>query len=202
MANEKKQQNNWMLLSVFIVLSLTIGFWMQTHANKKHAYQSHYSSTLPISVPIKAFHLTDDEGRAFTNNNLMGHWSLIFFGYSNCPDLCPTTLSKLNKAYEILQASQTHMAPQIVFITIDPKHDTPIQLRQYLSKFNQNFIGVTGNAKEIADLTKSMGIAYNNDYHSGIIIVVNPKAEWVALIRTPASGKEIAKDFEAIQKTL
>lgn len=208
---EEKRQGSWLVICFFAILALTLGFWLQTHAEKKRFFQSPYSSTLSVSIPLKAFHLMDDEGKSFTNNNLMGHWSLLFFGYSSCPDLCPTTLTKLNKAYQILQASNTHMAPQVIFITIDPKRDTPKELQQYLNKFNKNFIGVTGSEKEITNLTKSIGIAYlkiakskkNYDFqHSGIIIVINPNGEWVAIMHIPPTGREIAKDFQRIQNTL
>ncbi len=206
MAKDKTLRTPILLIIILIaIVALALGIWLQSDIHKsKKPLAIKNGTVLARPVPLKPFTLTSDEGKPFTNNSLKGHWSLLFFGFTSCPMICPTTLSELNKAYDTLRLNKKK-PPQIVFISVDPKRDSNSRIHNYLANFNSHFIGVTGDASQIDKLTKTVGIAYlkskksgEKNYqieHSGAILVINPKGEWVALLRAPHSGDAIAKDF-------
>src|ERR1700677_2042573 len=89
------------------------------------------------------FSLIDQEGRAFGPERLKGRWSLVFFGYTNCPDFCPATLATLAAVEKRLRSDQATVRPQVIFVSVDAKRDTPAQLAKYVPYFDPEFIGVT-----------------------------------------------------------
>jgi len=210
----KDNSKRWSISLIIILaalFALIIGAWIQHQTHKRTKPIALNNGTiLPTPLAIKSFSLTDDNGKPFTQANLKGHWSLLFFGFTHCPIICPTTLAELNKAYQRLQSSDAKTVPQVVFISIDPERDTAQKIHTYLNNFNNNFVGATGDKTQLNQLTKQLGIAYmkatksgakNYDVeHSGAILVLNPKGEWVALLSAPHSGKEIAQSFLRIQQ--
>ena len=107
---------------------------------------------------IQPFTLVDHTGKNFDNRSLEGHWSFVFFGYTHCPDVCPTTLSVLNSVAHRLEDVKNQV--QFVFISIDPERDTPEKLGQFVSYFNGTFIGATGTNDAISALTRQLGVIY------------------------------------------
>ncbi len=160
----------------------------------------------PQTLP--SFNLLDDNQKPFTEKNLKDHWSLIFFGFSHCPGLCPTTLSQLNTIYQQLPENKL---PHVVFITIDPERDNPQRLHDYLPQFNSDFIGVTGNEKDLDKLKNFMGVLvmapsgkdveghYDID-HSGAIMLINPKGQLHALFTTPHNTDVIAREIMLLEE--
>ncbi len=198
------------LALIAIILLATVFFIWQhnksTHTLKLITLQNGTMLTPPLK--LQPFDLMDIQGHAFTNSRLKGHWSLLFFGFTNCPSICPTTLAKLNKIVLILQANHTKPLPQVVFISVDPERDGPTKIHQYLTNFNKHFIGATGNKEELTKLTKQLGILYkaenpadSNNFisHSGTIILISPSGAWTALFNPPLNSEAIAKDFVRIQ---
>lgn len=141
----------------------------------------------PVAREIKPFKLMTGN-QAFSLNNLHGHWTLLFFGFTHCHSICPITLEKLNEIYPILV--KHHPELQIVFISLDPDRDTPTSASQYAKRFNQKFIGVTGKINEIRKLQSQLGIAalreknQNNDQlqHASTILLINPAGKWTGLL--------------------
>lgn len=157
---------------------------------------------------ISSFELQDHHGASFTKANLQGKWSLLFFGFTNCPNICPTTLGELNHAEQLLSAHHFPIRPQVVFITVDPERDNLKRLAEYVPAFNKDFIGVTGSPAAITKLTKELGVLFmkvtpNADQpyqidHSGTVMLFNPKAQLVGIFSMPHDGEQIAQDFEVI----
>ena len=118
------------------------------------------------------FSLTDQYGKAFNLKDLRGKTVLLFFGYTLCPDICPTTLSKIRKSYEILGSKSENI--RIVFISVDPERDTKDKIEKYLSYFNMNVIGLTGSMKEIQSVTESYHAIFEkakvNDSAAGYLV--------------------------------
>lgn len=224
---QKRKSNRrltWTILTALAILALVMGFYSQYKSNSNlQQAQLKNGSLLPSPMSLTEFNLIDDSGKSFTNQNLEGHWNLLFFGFTHCQMLCPTTLAELNKAYQLLSKSwleknglskgvseKENSLPQIVFISVDPERDTPKKIQKYLKQFNHKFVGVTGTSEQIAEFTKQTGIAYlkatksnDKDYdidHSGTILVINPKGEWVAVFNAPHQGEIMANDFVRIQK--
>jgi protein SCO1/2 len=164
----------------------------------------------PMTVP--SFQLTDHHARPFTENNLQGQWTFLFFGYTYCPDICPTTLALLKQVDQLLRDQKTLLPikhPRFVFISVDPARDTTERLAEYVSYFNPAFLGVTGLEEQLQALTQPLGIAYrrapdsesNENYlieHSSSILLVNPQAQLQALISPPHDATAIAEDYRKI----
>ena len=115
--------------------------------------------------PLADFSLIDNQGRSFGAANLRGHWSLMFFGYTDCPDYCPTTLTTLAALEKQLRAAKTVAPPQVIFVSVDAKRDTPAQLNQFVPNFDPEFIGLTAASQPaIEALAKKWGVAVNIQY--------------------------------------
>ena len=205
------QRQLWITVITVALLALVLGIWLHTQSSNKSVQSSRLQNgtMLPKPYVLNSFQLTDDQGRPFTNDTLRGHWSLLFFGFTHCPMMCPTTLAKLNDAYKELRQLDNENLPQVVFISIDPDRDSAKQIKYYLSNFNDNFVGATGSKGQLKQLTQSLGIVYmkaiksgEEDYnieHSGSILVINPLGEWVAVLSPPQDGHMIAQEFMRIQ---
>ncbi len=108
--------------------------------------------------PLPEFELLSHSGQAFRKENLAGSWSILFFGFTHCPDICPTTLSTLNRVVGGI-ADQGKRQPQVVFISVDPLRDSVDMLAAYVPYFNPEFVGVTGEPANIQNLTRELGVA-------------------------------------------
>ena len=164
---------------------------------------------LAPSRAIADFNLIDSQGRKFGSANLRGHWTIMFFGYTNCPDFCPTTLSTLAALEKQLRAENTAVLPQVVFVSVDAKRDTPAQLAKYVPYFDPTFIGLTAaDQPSIEAVAKSLGVAvviqpadaggnYTVD-HSGAIFVLSPDGRISAILTGPFSVAALQGDFQRI----
>jgi protein SCO1/2 len=156
---------------------------------------------------IKPFDLKDSNGGSFTNQNLKGHWTFLFFGFTRCGYVCPTSMATLKQAYEKLEKHTAVPKPQVVFVSIDPERDDLQRIHRYVTSFNPNFKGATGNKPALSELTNQLGILYmkivrkgnsSDNYdidHSGTILLVNPEGELRAVFSMPHSADNIAKDY-------
>jgi protein SCO1/2 len=157
-----------------------------------------------IAVPA----LKKNNGQAFTNQDLLDQWSMIFFGYTNCPDVCPTTMGVLAQAKKTA-LKNNHIFPQVIFVSVDPQRDKLEMLTDYLQYFDKDFIGVTGDEKLINALTLQMSVAYmkmeteegSEGYivdHSAAVLLLNTKGKLVAFLNPPHNPKSILKDFQTV----
>ena len=157
---------------------------------------------LPIPDPIPAFALVDQHGAAIDETVFQGQWDLVFFGFTHCPDICPTTLQVLATARRELEISK--LTPnskrdqlpyfRIVLVSVDPERDTPEILGQYVDYFGEGNLGITGPLEEIRKLTGELGIYFEkqpsdgDNYvvdHSAAVLVINPEGRFSALFGGP-----------------
>lgn len=186
-----------------ILLGLWFGFKSYSVAPTSAA--SDYTLFTP-ALDITPFQLTDSNDRPFTNLSLQGHWTLIYFGFTNCQSICPTTMTMLNNVYQILLQQQQNPMPDVVMITVDPDNDTPARMHDYVTSFNAHFQGVTGEKAQIDQLASNLNIVYTkvktgNGYtfdHSGAILLVDPSGRLIALFSPPLDAKSVAGDFTNI----
>ena len=168
---------------------------------------------LPEPKQLTPFKLVDQFGAPFGLDRLQGNWSFIFYGYTHCPDVCPTSLGFLAEVFDQLKAYPGALDnTQAFFISVDPKRDTPELLKDYVPYFNEKFIGVTGSAAEIDSITKQMWAQYqlsdevdeDGNYsvdHTAAFFVVDPKGRLFAIFsselqRTPET---VSKAFSLIR---
>jgi len=166
-----------------------------------------------LLTPVKSlpdFALLDQDSKPFDRARLERHWSLLFFGFTRCPDICPTTLGLLSQVQRQLSDLPASQRPQVVLVSADPQRDSAAQLRPYVRFFNPDFIGVTGGDAAIQHLARAMGVSItmrplaNGDYtvdHSTAIFLVDPNGAMRAVFSTPHSPNVIADDYRRILTT-
>ena len=159
-------------------------------------------------ITLAQFSLIQQDGTPFNKASLQGKWTLMFFGFTFCPDVCPTTLQSLALSLQKIEQSGIENA-QVVFVSVDPARDTPERLEEYLAHFDENFIGVTGELTDIENFTQSIGVvfAHNSPDESGyyavdhttVILMINAKAELGGITSAPHNWEDIADDFIVIR---
>lgn len=154
--------------------------------------------------PLADFQLQDEQGEPFTAEDLKGHWTFAFVGYTNCPDICPASMASLRRTDSLLPADLPQ--PEYLLITGDPQHDTPEKLRDYVGFFGDNFHGATGDLSLLRNLAKSLGAVFvhrevEGDLlvdHSGHFALINPDGEMAAILQPPHKPEDIAEAFREI----
>ena len=149
------------------------------------------------------FTLTDQNGALRSDRDFHGHWVLLYFGYTFCPDVCPTTLAKMASALGKLGPQADRFIP--VFVTIDPARDTPSVLKTYLAAFGPQFVGLTGKPSDIAKVAHAYRVYYakhplaGGTYamdHSSVIYLVDPNGHFVKAYDDDASPQALADDLK------
>ena len=152
-------------------------------------------------MPGGAFTLESSSGQTVTNRDFRGKYMLVYFGYTYCPDVCPTTLNAVAEALDELGPRAEKLVP--IFITVDPQRDTPAAMKRYTAAFSPALVGLTGTPDEIVRVAKEYRVYYAkhitgpgpNDYsmdHSSIIYLMGPDGEFIAPISAEASPQEMA----------
>ena len=165
----------------------------------------------PDPKPLTAFTLTDQQNRVFDLASLKGKWSFLFFGFTHCPDICPTTLAVLARARDNIARSTAGAEDiQFVFISVDPNRDTAGKLRQYVDYFDTTFLGVTGDNAQIGNLAGQLGAAYQVAftpgmenypvYHSTMVFLVDPRARYHAMFTPPLDAETIGRRFKVLRE--
>ena len=149
------------------------------------------------------FALTDQNGARRTDQEFRGKYMLVFFGYTYCPDVCPTTLAVIKSALEMMGSRAERIVP--LFITVDPNRDTPQKLNAYLSSFGARFVGLTGDDKAIASVAKEYRVYYKThpaenggEYtvdHSGVVYLMDESGAFIANYSLDRSPDAIAQDL-------
>lgn len=198
-----------MLLAI-AALALAGGIWSAQQLLQRPGKVDELASTrFPVAREIGVFELIDHNSKPFNNASLSGHWSFVFFGYTHCPDVCPTTLSVLNSVAQRLKDTATPV--QFIFVTVDPQRDTPEQLARYVTYFNGEFIGVTGTADGLDQLTRQLGIMYlqvENEVspesylidHTAGVLLFDPDGRYHAVFTPPLSAENLAGAFITMEQ--
>jgi protein SCO1/2 len=174
--------------------------------------QSMTAYAQPRAVP--AFSLRQSDGTQLTSSKLNGHWTLVFLGFTSCPDVCPTTLAQLAQAQKQWQTLPDSMRPRVLFVSVDPQRDTPTRLGEYAHGFHPDTLAATADEPALEDFAKSLGLVFMkvqgehfaenpDDYtmdHSAGIAVLNPKGQLAGLIRPPLQPNAIAADMIELTK--
>lgn len=158
--------------------------------------------------PMPDFELQDYDNRSFTQAQLKDHWTLLFFGYTSCPDVCPLTLTALQGVYRRLDGTPYAADTQVVFVSVDPKRDSLATLKSYVQHFHPSFKAVTGSEGQLQQLTKPLGIFFQyqgegEDYlvdHSSAMLLVNPSGSLHALFSAPHNAKVLSENYVAIRE--
>lgn len=181
------------------------------HFKKKIDVAKFHGTYLENPRTVNQFTLTGTDAKTFDNSRLQGQWTMVFFGFTNCGYLCPTTMAELGKMYRLLEGQGVQELPHVVMISIDPARDDQEKLANYVASFNPTFYGARGDESVIKAMTREMGIAYakvmdkdNPDpkaydmQHSGAVMLFNPQGELNAFFTTPHHADLLAKDYKLL----
>jgi protein SCO1/2 len=154
------------------------------------------------------FTLVDDNGKTVTERSYRDKWLLVFFGYTHCPDVCPTTLNTIAAAMRQLGPKAAQVQP--LFITVDPQHDTPQVLANYVKAFDPRIVGLTGTADQIAAVAREYRVYFSKDEtaqerddqldHSAFVYLMNPQGKLVQIFGGAVADNAIAARLEHLLK--
>ncbi len=156
-------------------------------------------------VPMTEFTLVDFNGSEIGLEQLKGRWTFVFFGYTFCPDVCPTTLANLAAVFRLLEPEFPVSDVQVIFISVDPERDTPSRLKQYVPHFDSRFVGAVGTRDQLDAFTRQLGAMYFIDAedrtenylvsHNSSLFLIDPGARQFARFTVPHVPQEIASAF-------
>ena len=197
---------------IAVVLGLTFNKYInQPSMTKEQLFQTGtVVFETPRAVDFKG--LKDHNGREFDPVSLKNGWTIVYFGYTFCPDICPITLSQLNKLDAKLKENNPGLAKKMryLMVSVDPRRDTTEKLKNYVPHFNPDFVGLTGDIKSIHDLTVQMNIPFTpvtgpeDEFylvdHGANLVVINPKGDYHGFIRPPLEPEKLVKVVKAIDE--
>lgn len=161
---------------------------------------------LPQGRDVPKLTLTNQDGEPVQVDQLEGKWTLLFFGYTFCPDICPATLAELRQLRKQLP-DEVREQLRPVLVSVDPERDTPQQLKQYLEFFGEGFIGLTGTLDDIQTLANGVGIPFipgdtsRENYtvdHSGNLVIIGPDGRQHGFIRAPLNVPKLGAQLPGL----
>ncbi|MEM7101040.1 MAG: SCO family protein [Pseudomonadota bacterium] len=163
---------------------------------------------LPRPRAIAEIDLQDHTGARFTKATLEGKWSFIFFGFTHCPDICPTSMSVLGQVALGLERNNNPNANQFqgILVTVDPERDTAEKLGTYATAFSPSFLGVRGTRAKTAEFATQLNVAFakvpdGDGYtmdHTGNIVIVNPMGHYHGFVKLPHDPETISLSFQSL----
>jgi protein SCO1/2 len=188
-----------LLLAAAAVGAALAGYWIAQQLDRASPRLAS-GTWLPQPKAVHDFRLTDTTGRAFTRRDLGGGPTLVFFGFTHCPDVCPTTLMKLAQVRQRAELKGL----RVLFVSVDPQRDAPAVLGMYVHAFDPAFLGLSGDPQAILALAANFGVAVNRvelpggDYtmdHSGVLFLLDGRARLVAIFTPPFEVAALAADL-------
>lgn len=193
---------------VLAVLATSIGiFVQQSHRSATELPQFNSMVVLPAPRTLSDVDLIDHRGNPFNLNNLSGRWSLMFFGFTHCPDICPMTLYQLAQMKDSLAVLPSASQPAVYMVSVDVERDTPQVMAQYVNAFNAGFSGITGDPGELQRLASALGVAYGTEpredggydvLHTAALFFLNENGDFVAIASAPHDPDALARDFQKL----
>ena len=198
------------MLIILVIAGIT-GFMASKAFYQKNTETVDFQSLLlyPEQKNFSGFTLIDKDKKEITNDSFKDNWTLLFFGYTHCPDVCPTTLSELQKTFKILQKNKLKSQPNVLFVSVDSERDTPESLKEYINFFNKDFNAATADKGNILSIASQIGVAYhigdhkegelNYDVdHTAAVFLINPEAHLYGVFRSPHDANKIAADLTSL----
>ncbi len=191
---------SWLLVAVAALCAALAGFWLARELDGQ-APQLTSGTWLAQPRSVSEFQLTDALGHPFSAHDLAGNPSLVFFGFTHCPDVCPTTLAKL------AQVKRTAKVPglRVLFVSVDPGRDTPAAVGTYAHAFDPDFVGLTGDPQSIEKVSAAFGVAAlrvdlpGGDYtmdHSAAVFLVDARGRIVGVFTPPFDTRRFVQDLQ------
>lgn len=196
------------IVAAVLVVALAAGIFVATQLQQPPA-EVRAALVLPAPTSLPEFTLQDQFGDGVTRASFRDEWSLVFFGFTNCPDICPLTLQVLANAKDGLRAAGHQPLPRIVLVSVDPERDTPELMGRYVNYFGDGNLGLTGSLDELTVLTSALGIYFQKqpgdaeNYavdHSAAVLLFNPEGNLHALFTGPHLAEDYVHDLPIIME--
>ena len=167
-------------------------------------------TVLPGGRVLPDFSMIDQSGKAFSRADFSGRWSVLFFGFTHCPDICPTTLYQLAQMRKAMDDLAPTMQPAIYMVSVDVARDTPEVMAQYVQSFDSGFTGLTGEADQLQRLAMALGAAYGIEpgddggydvLHTAALFLLNSDGDYVAVASPPHDFAALARDYRKLLTT-
>ena len=203
------------MITTVALAAMITGVWLakinREHNSRAMLLPDQVITVFPDPKRLTAFTLTDHKKRVFDLASLKGKWSFLLFGFTHCPDICPTTLAVLARVRDNIAKNTVGAEDiQFVFISVDPNRDTASKLGQYVDYFDSTFLGVTGDNAQIGNLAGQLGAAYQvaitpgmENYpvsHSTAVFLLDPRARYHAVFTVPHDAEAISRRFKVVQE--
>ncbi len=189
-------------IAIVLGSALAAGIFVAATLSKPAELRSAFAVPSPQALPD--FTLYDQHGNTVTADSFRGQWDMLFFGFTHCPDVCPTTLQILANAKRELENAEVESVPRIVLVSVDPERDTQALMGRYVDYFGAGNLGVRGDPDELAKLTTALGIYFEkiptdddnyNVNHTAAVLIVNPDGEFSALFSAPHEAANFVHDM-------
>ncbi|PCI74741.1 MAG: hypothetical protein COB20_14690 [SAR86 cluster bacterium] len=215
----------FLAFDVLVVIALIVLFLLRSERQNEAELREIGVTIYPEVRTLSDFRLLDQQGEFFTKADFQGHWNLVFFGFTHCPDICPLTMAELGQFYAGLDFSQD-VKPRVFLVTVDPGQDNPESMAAYLANYSEEFIGLSGDPGQIAQLAAELYVGYSDavapgaaatshehedshaeedaieeNYlieHSAHIAVINPQGDYYAVMRAPHRDQDLIKAFRRL----
>ena len=194
----------WLILVA--ALAAGIGLWLgQRYFSAPSTPLLRNAVLYPAPRSVPEFHLDQANGQPLDLASWRGHWNVVYFGYTSCPDVCPTTLATFKQAWRDLGVLKEKV--RFDFISVDPQRDAPEQLAKYVTFFSPDFIAATGSDEELTKLTRALGLLYARTTdangsvqvdHSGSAVIIDTQGRLVGMFRPPFTAAQIVADLTAL----
>ncbi|MGH8243476.1 MAG: SCO family protein, partial [Steroidobacteraceae bacterium] len=190
-------------VGIAIVLAVAVGAGVTLYERSHDPPTLRAGTAIPNPRRIADFTFIDEDRRPFDRKNLEGRWSLLFTGFTHCPDVCPTTIALMAELRRKISRDDL----QFVFVSVDPERDTPEVVAAYLAHFDPALVGATGTRAEMERFTAALGLAQvrnpgaGGDYtvdHSTALVLIDPKARIAGYFQAPHDRDAIAADLAAL----
>jgi protein SCO1/2 len=186
---------------IFLVLSLLVGLIVAGCSAPRE------EPPLKDAAIGGAFTLTDHNGRQVRDTDFAGKYRIVYFGFTHCPDVCPTDLAQIGQALRRFEAGDPELAAKVqpLFVTVDPERDTPAVMKQFVASFHPRLIGLTGTPQQIADAARKYAVYYAKEptpdggytmNHLRIVFLMGPKGEPIAMLPHDQDADAIAAELK------
>jgi protein SCO1/2 len=206
----KRTISNFVVIIALASIGIVIGIYTETYYQRTSTNEYMEGVFWPNPKKISEFQMVDHSSNAFSLEQLKGQWTFIFFGYTNCPDVCPTTMAVLNEVYKLINDADDPIETQIIFVTIDPDRDSIDKLAGYIGHFNSKFIALGGTHEQLDSLTSQIGISYLNESaaedgsylvsHTSSIFLMDPNVQLISIFSQPFNPLDIQSRFVDIEQ--
>lgn len=201
----KRQHGRVFLVIIVMILAIAAGL-VASRFMIERTQDLRAAQLFPTPRALTDFRMETAAGEPFTRADLEGQWSLLFFGFTNCPDVCPDTLAMLAQSMEQLRLMRREQLPQVVFVSVDPDRDQGDLLQEYTAWFDPSFVAVTGPEEQLQALTRQLGIVYwrenpdpetgfYNVDHSAAVLIIDPQGRLHGRFGHPLVPEDVVADL-------